>query len=706
MRTSGRIAAPDGARFSDDEGRRRRRAGPRSARSTATASSRVAAASPRASTGDVAFNVDRDAEAGAGGRQAGRRPRRLPRAQPLLLCDRRSAAAGRLPRRGRGRDRAGSPRRARSSGPCWSSARRCGATAGSTIAALAIARGRILGAVPKSFLPNYREYYEKRWFASGVGLDGLKMELAGQSVPFGTDLIFAADDLADFVFHIEICEDYWAPQPPSTARRAGRRADPHQPLRLQHHDRQGGRAQIALRQPGQPLHRRLRLLRLRAGREHHRPRLGRPGLDLRARRTARRDRPVRLGARSWRSPISTSSASGSSGCATARSTTMPAPPAIPRRASAGSASTHAARHSPTSASSGSCAASPTSPTGPSSSIRIATRRSTSRSRASRRRFQATSGKHLVIGVSGGLDSTHALIVAAKACDDLGLPRSTILGFTMPGFATGEETKGNAWSLMNALGIAGEEIDIRPAARQMLADMGHPVRQGRAGLRRHLRERAGGPSHRLSVPPRQPARRLRRRHRRPVARSRLGWSTYGVGDQMSHYGVNAGVPKTLIQYLIRWAIRSDQFDEADQPRPPGDPRHQDLARAGPGRRARAAMQSTEDRIGPYELHDFFLYHILRHGQPPSKVAFLAWQAWKDAEGRALAARLSRGAQARIRPRHDPQMARGLPASASSSSASTSAAPCPIRPRSRPAAPSARAATGARRATAMPRRGWRN
>ena len=121
-----------------------------------------------------------------------------------------------------------------------------------------------------------------------------------------------------------------------------------------------------------------------------------------------------------------------------------------------------------------------------------------------RRFEATGGEHIVIGVSGGLDSTHALIVAAKVCDRLGLPRSTILGFTMPGFATGEGTKANAWALMNALGVTGEEIDIRPAARQMLADMGHPFAEGEPVYDVDLRERAGGAAHRLSVPPRQPA----------------------------------------------------------------------------------------------------------------------------------------------------------------------------------------------------------
>jgi NAD+ synthase (glutamine-hydrolysing) len=244
-----------------------------------------------------------------------------------------------------------------------------------------------------------------------------------------------------------------------------------------------------------------------------------------------------------------------------------------------------------------------------------------------KRFKTTSGKHLVIGVSGGLDSTHALIVAAKVCDYLEIPRSTILGFTMPGFATGDTTKSNAWALMNALGIVGEEIDIKPAARQMLGDMGHPFAKGepvyditfenvQAGLRtdylfRLANQRAGfvvGTG--------------------DLSELALGWCTYGVGDHMSHYGVNAGVPKTLIQYLVRWVVKSGQFDAATN----------EVLKAILATKIspelvpadEEGMQSTEDRIGPYELHDFFLFHTLRSGQPPSKVAFLAWQAWKDAK----------------------------------------------------------------------------
>ena len=245
-----------------------------------------------------------------------------------------------------------------------------------------------------------------------------------------------------------------------------------------------------------------------------------------------------------------------------------------------------------------------------------------------KRFMTTSGKHLVIGVSGGLDSTHALIVAAKMCDFLKLPRSTILGFTMPGFATGDTTKSNAWALMRALGIVGEEIDIRPAAMQMLTDMGHPFAKGE-------------PAYDITFENVQACLRTDYLFRLANQRSgfvvgtgdlsevALGWSTYGVGDQMSHYGVNAGVPKTLIQYLVRWAIKTGQFDSETNRileailQTKISP---ELIPAGEDKE----LQSTEDKIGPYGLHDFFLFHILRSGQSPSKVAFLAWQAWADAD----------------------------------------------------------------------------
>ncbi len=246
------------------------------------------------------------------------------------------------------------------------------------------------------------------------------------------------------------------------------------------------------------------------------------------------------------------------------------------------------------------------------------------------RLRALNYPKVVIGVSGGLDSTHALIVAARAMDREGRPRSDILAFTLPGFATGERTKGNAIALGKALGVTFAEIDIRDTASLMLEEMGHPFSPRREGLRRHLRERPGRAAHRLPLPVGQPARRHRARAPATCPSSRLGWSTYGVGDQMSHYNVNGGVPKTLIQHLIRWVIvvgrsSTTQVNEVlqsvlDTEITP------ELVPAGEDEE----IQSSEAKVGPYVLQDFSLFQVLRYGFRPSKVAFLAWHAWSDAE----------------------------------------------------------------------------
>jgi NAD+ synthase (glutamine-hydrolysing) len=234
---------------------------------------------------------------------------------------------------------------------------------------------------------------------------------------------------------------------------------------------------------------------------------------------------------------------------------------------------------------------------------------------------------VVIGVSGGLDSTHALIVAAKAMDRLGRPRSDILGFTMPGFATSDFTKNNAHRLAKALGITFEELDIRPAATQMLEGLGHPFADGeevydvtfenvQAGLRTDYLFRIANQRGGIVL------------GTGDLSELALGWCTYGVGDQMSHYAVNTGVPKTLIQHLIRWVVSTDQFDAEvngvlveiveQEISPELIPTKDDKP------------QSTEGTIGPYALHDFSLYYVLRHGFRPSKIAFLAEHAWRDAD----------------------------------------------------------------------------
>jgi NAD+ synthase (glutamine-hydrolysing) len=208
-----------------------------------------------------------------------------------------------------------------------------------------------------------------------------------------------------------------------------------------------------------------------------------------------------------------------------------------------------------------------------------------------------------------------------------LPRANILGFTMPGFATSEGTKSNAWALMRALGVTGEEIDIRPAARQLLADMGHPFAAGQpvydvtfenvqAGLRTDYLFRLANQRGAFVL------------GTGDLSELALGWCTYGVGDQMSHYNVNASLAKTLIQHLIRWVVKTHQFEDS------ADATllsilHTEISPELVPADASGAIQSTQAKIGPYELQDFNLYYITRFGLRPSKVAFLAWHAWRDA-----------------------------------------------------------------------------
>jgi NAD+ synthase (glutamine-hydrolysing) len=491
--------------------------------------------------------------------------------------------------------------------------------------AVAISRGRILGVTPKSFLPNYREYYENRWFASGVGVAGLELTVAGQTVPFGTDVLFEAADVPDFVFHTEICEDFWAAAPPSsTAALAGAtilcnlsasnivvgKADERELLcasqsarclaaylysaagpgesttdlawdgqasihelgkRLAQTERFPTKAQMAVADIDVE---RLRLERLRTGTFNNAAAAsGHP---------ERRFRRVRFEHKPSFDDIGLERAIDR----------FPFVPDDPARLDKDCYEAF--------------------------NIQV---------QGLVRRLQHTQSKTLVIGVSGGLDSTHALIVAAKAFDALSKPRSDILAFTLPGFATSEGTRANAWALMRDLGVTGAEIDIKPAARQMLADMGHPFAKGepvydvtfenvQAGLRTDYLFRLANQHQGIVL------------GTGDLSELALGWCTYGVGDQMSHYNVNGSVAKTLIQHLIRWVARTGQFDEAASATllsVLGTEISPELVPAD----ASGKIQSTQEKIGPYELQDFSLYYITRFGLRPSKVAFLAWHAWRDA-----------------------------------------------------------------------------
>ena len=246
-----------------------------------------------------------------------------------------------------------------------------------------------------------------------------------------------------------------------------------------------------------------------------------------------------------------------------------------------------------------------------------------------KRLQSARIEKIVIGVSGGLDSTHALIVAARTMDRLGLPRRNILGYTMPGFATSSGTRSNALGLMDALGVTSHEIDIKPSCLQMLRDIGHPFIGGEPVYDITFENVQAGErtSHLFRLANFQNGLVLGTGDLSELA---LGWATYGVGDHMSHYNVNASVPKTLIQYLLRWVIATRQFSGqaseliqaiVDTEISPELVPHSGEADTSP-------LQSTQEKIGPYELQDFHLYYTTRYGFRPSKVAFLAHCAWAD------------------------------------------------------------------------------
>jgi len=491
--------------------------------------------------------------------------------------------------------------------------------------AIVIARGRVLGVVPKTFLPNYREYYEKRWFASGGGLTGLEIEVAGQTAPFGIDLLFAASDLAHFIFHVEICEDYWAPTPPSTM---GALAGALVCCNLSASNIVVGKArERALLCASQSARAMCGYVFSAAG-------PGESTTDLAWDGQGMIHELGELLAESTRFEREPGMMVADIDCGRVRQERMRNGTFNDSAVFAGHPENRFRRitftHKPDFADIGlvrDIRRFPFVPNTPEKLDQDCYEAFNIQVEGVLKRFEAAKAERLVIGVSGGLDSTHALIVAAKAMDRLGLPRDRILGFTMPGFATSEGTKTNAWALMRALGVDGDEIDIRPAARQMLADMDHPFGRGepvydvtfenvQAGLRTDYLFRLANQRGGLVV------------GTGDLSELALGWCTYGVGDQMSHYGVNAGVPKTLIQFLIRWCIRTNQYDRetdhileailATEISP-------ELVPAG----ADGAIQSTESRVGPYELNDFFLHYVVRHGMAPSKIAFLALHAWRDA-----------------------------------------------------------------------------
>ena len=489
-------------------------------------------------------------------------------------------------------------------------------------AAVVIHRGRILGVAPKSYLPTYREFYERRWFAPGDDVRGTTV-LAGQEAPIGPDLLFAATDVRGLVLHVEVCEDMWVPVPPSSeAALAGAtvlanisgspitvgRAEERRLLVRSASSRclaayvyaaaGQGESTTDLSWDGQTMVYEMGQLLGETERFPDGPRATVVDVDLDRMRLER----LRTGTFDDN-----------------------------RRSLGPDFRTVEFELAPTTADIGLRRKVDRFPFVPDDAERLALdcyEAYNIQVSGLEQRLTAIGQPKIVIGISGGLDSTHALIVAAKAMDRLGRPRTEIHGFTLPGFATGERTKGYAWRLAESLGITMEEIDITAAAREMLTDLGHPYAKGeevyditfenvQAGLRTDYLFRLA--NHRGGIV----------LGTGDLSELALGWCTYGVGDQMSHYNVNAGVPKTLIQHLIRWVISTGQFDEATN-RVLLDVVGQEITPELIPTREDHLPQSTEESVGPYSLQDFTLFHVLRYGYPPSKIAFLAWHAWHDAD----------------------------------------------------------------------------
>ena len=567
---------------------------------------------------------------------------------------------------------------------------------------IAIARGTILGAVPKTFLPNYREYYEKRWFASGGG-DGRAEGRAGRAdgaVRHRSDLRRRGPRRLRLPYRD--LRGLLGADPALHPGRARRRADPHQSFRLQHHDRQGGRAQIALRQPGESGAGGLRLLRPGPGRKHHRSRLGRAGLDLRARRIARRDRPLRMGAGARRRR---------------------------RRRAAFAARTDAQRHVQ----------------------RRRPRRRPSRAFVPHLRLRAQTR------VRGDRLRAEAPPLPLRSQPARPARPGLLRGVQYPGAGPGPPLQGDERRASGDRRLGRARFDpcpdrrrqglrpARPAARDdprlhharlrhrrgdqgqcLGADerIGHsrrgdrhpprrradarrhgpPLCEGGGGLRRHLRKCAGGAPDRLSVPPRQPALRLRRRHRRFER------------DRARLVDLRGRRPDEPLRRQCRRAQDADPVSHplgdqigpvrrGDRPGAAGDPRHQDFARIGPRRREeRDAIDRGKDR--PLRAARFLpVPHIApRFAAVQGRLPRLA--GVEGRRGRRMAVPLSGRAEARIRPRHDQEMAGSVLLPLLPAQPVQALGASPTAPRFPPAGRSARAATGARRATAMRRRGSTN
>jgi len=494
--------------------------------------------------------------------------------------------------------------------------------------AVVLYRGQILGVVPKTYPPNYREFYELRQFAPASSATRTAISLCGQDdIPFGERLLFQAGDDPRFTFFAEICEDLWVPIPPSSyAALAGAtvllnlsasnvtigKAEYRHSLAANQSARclaaylytaaGTGESTTDLAWDGQAMVYENGTLIAEADRFSYASQLVAADLDLeRLSQERMRQTSFAQSVQRHRDDVG-------------QFRTIRFPVALPVTDRLLLERVYDRF--------------PYVPADPTVRDRRCYEAYNIQVQGLVKRLKSSRIPNVVLGISGGLDSTHALIVAARAMDVLGYPRTHIKAYTMPGFATSKRTLANAWTLMQAIGCEAHELDIRPSCEQMLRDLGHPFAHGEPVYDITFENvQAGERTSHLF--------RLANYHQALVlgtsdlSELALGWSTYGVGDHMSHYNVNASVPKTLIQYLIRWVADTEQLGseasrvlgailetEFSPELIPGD-----INGDQPG-------QKTEAVVGPYELQDFNIYYTTRLGYLPTKVAFLSYCCWRD------------------------------------------------------------------------------
>jgi NAD+ synthase (glutamine-hydrolysing) len=485
--------------------------------------------------------------------------------------------------------------------------------------------GQLLGVVPKSYVPNYREFYERRQFTPGRWSVCHEIELVGSVVPFGNDLVFDAVNVDGLALFVEICEDVWVPIPPSTwgalagatvlanlsasnitigkadYRRALCAGQSAKCVAAYLYAAAGpGESTTDLAWDGHAMIYENNVLLAESERFARSEQLIVADIDLerlaqeRSRLTSFNDlvgEELERVRRIRRVPFTLRVPAGEMDLLR----NVERFPYVPSDRRDLDARCYEAYN-----------------------IQV---------HGLIKRLSSTGIERVVIGVSGGLDSTQALLVSVQAMDRLRLPRANVLAYSLPGFATGEHTRANARALISAIGATTGEIDIRPSAMQMLRDIGHPYGWGepvydvtfenvQAGERTSHLFRLANFNNAMVV------------GTGDLSELALGWATYGVGDQMSHYHVNASVPKTLIQYLIRWVAESRQFDARVDAALRSILDTEISPELVPSAAGNPGLQSSEAVVGPFELQDFHLYYISRFGFRPSKVAYLAHCAWGD------------------------------------------------------------------------------